>query len=179
MNKKEEDTALADEIEESAGLFCISHHNPNGGHQLGIKKTAQVIATLRASAVLPETMFGSTALCHHAMMKINCPECSAAPSDGRDLSKRPFAFAVRRAPENGADEWRLFRDEGEALEAAEQLDGDYEGLYRVGDRRSALPSDSRKAEPVAWRDALERISKEVFTDGTPTKAAKIAIAALS
>ncbi len=44
------------------------------------------------------------------------------------LPKRPFAFAVRRAPDNGPDQWR----------SAMQLDGDYEALYRVGDRRSAM-----------------------------------------
>lgn len=68
-----------------------------------------------------------------------------APDIGRSLQenngKRPFAFAVRRAPENGPDEWRLFRDEAEAREAADQLGGDYEGLYRVGDRRGVkLPN---------------------------------------
>lgn len=55
-----------------------------------------------------------------------------------ELPKRPFAFAVKRAPENGPDQWRLFMDEGEARDAAEQLDGDYEALYRVGDRRSTI-----------------------------------------
>jgi hypothetical protein len=80
------------------------------------------------------------------------------------LLKRPFAFAVRRAPENGPDEWRLFRDEGEAREAAEQLDGDYEALYRVGDRRSTIErlrtverQSERTAAGAGEREAIARI----------------------
>jgi len=63
------------------------------------------------------------------------------------VAKRPFVFAVRRAPENGPDQWRLFMDEEDAREAANQLDGDYEGLYRVGDRRSAIAA----LAPAGWR----------------------------
>jgi len=74
-----------------------------------------------------------------------------------DLPKRPFAFAVRRAPENGPDQWRLFMDEGEARAEAEQLDGDYEALFRVGDRRSAIAALQAPAHSDAVREALERI----------------------
>jgi len=63
------------------------------------------------------------------------------------VAKRPFAFAVRRAPENGPDQWRLFMDEEDAREAANQLDGDYEELYRVDDRRSAIAA----LAPAGWR----------------------------
>lgn len=74
-----------------------------------------------------------------------------------DHPARPFAFAVKRAPENGEDQWRLFRDESAAREAAEQLDGEYEGLYRVGDRRSAChPEASYKR---AW-DAYVEMSMD-------------------
>jgi hypothetical protein len=65
-------------------------------------------------------------------------DAAAPAAGGDDLPKRPFAFAVRRAPENGPDQWRLFMDEGEARAEAEQLDGDYEALFKVGDRRSAV-----------------------------------------
>jgi len=60
-----------------------------------------------------------------------------------ELPKRPFAFAVQRAPENGPDQWRLFLDEG---------------LYRVGDRRSAI-NDRSKAYKRAW-DAYVEMSMD-------------------
>lgn len=125
MNRKET-LKLAEHFQE----YIRTHHNANSGwwndnyaFEMMEDVVKPAIAALRASV---------------------------APKEGT-LPKRPFAFAVRRAPENGADEWQLFRDEGDAREAAAQLDGDYEGLYRVGDRRTALSPDSRKAEPVAWR----------------------------
>lgn len=69
------------------------------------------------------------------------------------MTTRPFAFAVQRAPENGPDQWRLFMDEGEARTEALQLDGDYEALFRVGDRRSAIEAiaatPTRAAPPAA------------------------------
>src|SRR5882757_4724788 len=72
-----------------------------------------------------------------------------------DHPKRPFAFAVKRAPENGADQWRLFLDEGAARAAAEQLDGEYEGLYRVEDRRSVSASLEAKYNR-AWDVYVEK-----------------------
>lgn len=74
--------------------------------------------------------------------------------------KRPFAFAVKRAPENGMDEWRLFMDEGEAREEAAQLDGDYEGLYRVGDRRSVItapPATDAVREACCYAERLATV----------------------
>ena len=72
-----------------------------------------------------------------------------------DLPKRPFAFAVKRAPENGEDQWRLFMSEADARAEAEQLDGDYEGLYRVGDRRSAVESIRHEAPAPAEGNSAE------------------------
>lgn len=81
------------------------------------------------------------------------PDTAATPP----LPKRPFAFAVKRAPDNGPEEYRLFMDEGEAREAAEQLDGDYEALFRVGDRRSAV--QSLNAAQPSWQPIIERLCK--------------------
>lgn len=78
-----------------------------------------------------------------------------------DISKRPFAFAVRRAPDNGPDQWRLFMDEGEARAEAEQLDGDYEALFRVGDRRSAIAALQAPADSDAVRGVLRDFITEM------------------
>jgi len=86
------------------------------------------------------------------------PPASESPVRARSetVSRRPVAFRVnRQLPDvNGNAEWQLFNDEATARDEANQLDGEYQGLY-VRDGVAGAPENTE----------LQRLRHKIEFDG--------------
>lgn len=127
MNRKEEMEAFADEIEASDGIYLMGGSAPFP-YQVGIKKTAQVIAALRASAS-PKCICDTD----HPLFKQrghhpHCPASSAAPEEGM----KPHFYV----PD--------YQAMGDC-----RVCGHNDPNMLMPQHQAALPSDSGKAAPVA------------------------------
>lgn len=165
----EEARKLADEIERSDGLYCMNDSFGNGlntgGHQLGIKKSAMIVAALRSQPGTLEALEMARDYIEEDR-KGYAPHSAAYAATSEIIRKIDAILALTPSHEAGTQSAepteQMYDDARLADRLMESYHATSDKVFWTASKRIGSFAEAGTQEPVAWRGELDKLITEAM-----------------